>query len=521
MHATLDRMSPSGREVSATVVYGGAVRCLVLVLCVGCGDNQVPLAPCTEVEPPAFTAGPYADPYEVELLGCVEGGLGDVAGRWFLRDAGELFELSYPRYESTCDGGARLVGSDDFTSETEEGDLVSYQQWWDGTRAVSRLYRRYEFADFEYVIVKAVCARADGSLVGRWVNYDADRGELTGPLLGTRFDRKDELAVGLELVGEVKTSSVGEPIDGYNVVVEAGVAYVAGPGGLDLIDVTVPDAPRAIGRFEGLWNDVRVVRGETEVVAFGATSLETFVVDVTDPTTPTFVGALLANGLSNSHSLQVANNRLYVADYSDAVPVFDVSNPLSPIPLGSVLVPDADFGIHDLTVAGDRLFINQTEAGFVAVDVSAGLDKPSVLGRAPGTYSHASAVGAVGGRTLTLHGDEGMTGPEGAAFLRVFDGDPASASFMTELGRYQSRPEVGIHNIELVGDRAYIAYYQDGVRVVDLSDPTSPREVAHYNTWDPESAPGGAFEGAFGIRVVDGLIYVADSERGLLILREN
>lgn len=497
------------------------MRSLLLVLCVGCGDNQVPLTPCTEVEPAAFTAGPYADPYAVELLGCVEGGLGDVAGRWFLRDADELFRLSYPRYEPTCDGGARLAGRDDYTMETEEGDVSSSQQWWDGTRWVSRAYRRYVFADFEYVTVHAVCARADGTLVGRWVNYDADRGERTGPLLGTRFDRKDELAVGLELVGEVGTSSVGEPIDGYNVVVEAGVAYVAGIGGLDVIDVSVPDAPRAIGHYEGVWNDVRVVRGETDVVAFGANSIETVVVDVTDPTNPTFAGALLGDGLSDSHSLQVANNRLYVADYSDAVPVFDVSNPLVPIPLGSVLVPDADLGIHDLTVAGDRLFINQTEAGFVAVDVSGGLDTPSVLGRAPGTYSHASAVGAVGGRTLALHGDEGLTGPEGAAFLRVFDGDPASASFMTELGRYQSRPEVGIHNFELVGDRAYIAYYQDGVRVVDLSDPTSPREVAHYNTWDPESAPGGAFEGAFGVRVVDGLIYVADSERGLLIFREN
>ena len=114
-----------------------------------------------------------------------------------------------------------------------------------------------------------------------------------------------------------------------------------------------------------------------------------------------------------------------------------------------------------------------------------------------------------------------MTGPDGGAFLRVLDGDPASESFLGELGRYQSRPEVGIHNFELIGDRAYIAYYQDGVRVVDLSDPTRPREVAHYNTWDPETASSGPFSGALGIRVVDGLIYVADSERGLLILREN
>lgn len=49
---------------------------------------------------------------------------------------------------------------------------------------------------------------------------------------------------------------------------------------------------------------------------------------------------------------------------------------------------------------------------------------------------------------------------------------------------------------------------------------TQPREIAHYNTWDATFAESGAFTGALGIRVVDGLIYVADSERGLVILRE-
>jgi hypothetical protein len=104
--------------------------------------------------------------------------------------------------------------------------------------------------------------------------------------------------------------------------------------------------------------------------------------------------------------------------------------------------------------------------------------------------------------------------------MRVLDGDPASATYMQDLGRFQSRKEVGIHNIEVHGTRAYIAYYQDGIRIVDLADPANPVEVAHYNTWDPETAYGSAFEGAVGVSKVGEYVYVADLSGGLIILRE-
>jgi hypothetical protein len=48
----------------------------------------------------------------------------------------------------------------------------------------------------------------------------------------------------------------------------------------------------------------------------------------------------------------------------------------------------------------------------------------------------------------------------------------------------------------------------------------SAREIAHYNTWREESAYGGTFEGAVGIRVAGGRICVADLERGLMIFEE-
>jgi hypothetical protein len=77
--------------------------------------------------------------------------------------------------------------------------------------------------------------------------------------------------------------------------------------------------------------------------------------------------------------------------------------------------------------------------------------------------------------------------------------------------------------MELVGTRLYMGHYQDGVRVLDVSNPNSVQPVGYYNTWR-ESDPGrGAsfFEGVSDVAVPgDGYLYVAETSRGLVILRE-
>jgi hypothetical protein len=351
--------------------------------------------------------------------------------------------------------------------------------------------------------------------------FDTDRGERNIPLTGARFAPKDGAPVGLRLIGELGEQQ-GRPIQGLNVVVDGAYAYVAGLTGLDVIDVSIPSSPVHVSHVDGNFNDVRVVRGGDGKAAAYAASLEmdaTAVIDVTIPASP-LARPSLAEG---SHSLQVQERGgqtfLYLANYTSAVPRYDVTSPLAPARTGQADVPGAPAGVHDLFVDGDRLYVNYTTEGFVALDVSGGLGAVVELGRMKSPYSHASWAGTAGGRPILLHGDEGMT-DDGGAFLGILDGDPASPTFMKELARYRTRREVGIHNFQLVGDKVYIAYYQDGVRVVDLSTPTMPREVAHYNTWVEETAYGRTFEGAVGIRVVGGRIYVADLERGLMIFEE-
>jgi hypothetical protein len=515
------RMRFASRYALITTVLGTSAA---LGLLAACGDNLDSTADDAErCEPPSPAlpaAGPLIDPLAAALP-CVPGGLRDLPGRWFIAEDGPGFSYEYPRFEGSCETGFRHAFRSD---DLDDSDRRTFHTWSDGTRIFMRAYRsfpRMDMPPFEIASAVTACLRADGTLVADQAYFNPDHGELHFAMAGERFAPKDGAPVGLRLLGELGSQN-GQPIPAYNVVVDGAYAYTVGPLGFDVIDVSNPAAPVHVGHADGAFNDVRVVRGNGKIVAYAAPleSEETAVIDVSDPAHPVMAPPIP----EYSHSLQVqtvgAATYLYLATYTNAVPRYDVTNPLVPARLGEAHVPGPEAGIHDLFVDGDLIYTNNTIEGLVAIDVSAGLEAAVELGRRKSPYSHASWAGTAGGRRIVLHGDEGMT-DIGGAFLSVLDGDPASPTFLQELGRYRTRAQVGIHNFQLVGDKAYISYYQDGVRVVDLSMPSLPREVAHYNTWREETSPGSTFEGAIGIRVgEDGRIYVADFARGLLILEE-
>lgn len=479
-----------------------------------CGDGEGDACALLHGQLPV---GALSDPYAIAPAGCVRGGLTTVAGRWYLNAPSQTFSFSYPQFEGSCASGFQRSFAP--AADHDDSDGRTFHAWSDGTL----YFERRGFSQAGAAIATVYCMLADDTLAS--VNTRLVDGETTTTrATGTRFTRKDELARGIELVGALDTRAAGTPIGALDLAIDGGTAYVAGFGGLDIIDVRNPAAPVPLGHYPGSYNDVAILRGDDRIVAaLSQSSLEpTELVDVTEPQAPS-LAAMLPDG---SHTLFVTNRdggtQLYLGTYTDLVPKYDVTHPLAPVRLGEAPVPgEKSDGVHDLFVDGDQIYVNYTTQGLVAFDVSAGLEQPVPLGHLATSYSHTNLVATLGGRRVVLHGDEGMTGTaDGGAFLRILDGVPSSTTYLKELARYQSRPQVGIHNFQLVGERLYIAYYQDGVRVVDLSTPTSPREVAHYNTWDPETAPGGAFEGALGLQVVGNLIYVADDLRGFLILRD-
>ncbi len=343
----------------------------------------------------------------------------------------------------------------------------------------------------------------------------------------TRSEAEQE-AEGLSLVSE-SFVQLGLPVDIY---VTKGHAYVvsvntnARTGGLTVFDVRDPSKPvltRTV-TLEGdsYWNGVWA-KGDALYVASNSRGVHVF--DIREPATPKFVmsvpGADPSMRNLNVHTVFVEGSRLYAMSPSPSneTLMFGIAQPLEPVLITRFVAPGGGTTgyPHDAFAYQDRLYINHWNLGYLIVDVRDG-DNFQQLGKYQysNQTSHANAVGTINGRIIAFEGGENYD-----AHLRVLDvTDPTS---VVKIGEFRLRSQSSIHNMVLVGTRLYIAWYQEGVRVLDVSNPAEPRQLAYFNTFRETDFERGYsfYDGALGMRVPgDGYVYVVDSSRGLLIFRE-
>jgi hypothetical protein len=155
------------------------------------------------------------------------------------------------------------------------------------------------------------------------------------------------------------------------------------------------------------------------------------------------------------------------------------------------------------------------------------LGSPDVIGTAI-TIPAVSVVRSTG--LLLVGGTPPVTARAAAVFngwgyLRFFDiTDPANpvriSSFATPNVSNEDVALDGVftvHNPEWHGTKVYTSWYSDGVRVLDLRDPTSPEEVAF---WVGAGAPADAPPvNIWSVVPHEGLLLASDRNYGLYILK--
>ncbi|WP_163997941.1 LVIVD repeat-containing protein [Pyxidicoccus caerfyrddinensis] len=358
-----------------------------------------------------------------------------------------------------------------------------------------------------------------GQLAGMFRRCQNGQLDLQGTFEAVRVSRRagETDSDKVQLVGEIALPR-GSATE---LAVANGHAYVtAGREGLFIYDVSKPDAPRKAAESkpsDDVYNDV-LVNGTTLYLATKNSGIAVF--DLTDPEAPARVRSVPDKAVE-VNALAVDGNILYAASpYPNAeVLVYDITTPTAPTLLTRYFVEGAEPTVGerplDVTALGGRLYVSHWTYGMTVSDVT-NPAKPKFLGRFGGSTSRTTVVGTVGSRTVAFD-----AGEDWGAHLSVLNVTVPQAP--EQMGEFRMRPEVSIRSVALAGSKLYVAYYQDGLRVLDVSVPGEPRQVGYYNTWRESDLSRGLtfFDGLNTLRVPgDGYIYATETVRGLLIFRE-
>ncbi len=317
----------------------------------------------------------------------------------------------------------------------------------------------------------------------------------------------------------------------YDIAVKDNLLYLANASSIKIIDISNPKNLKLIGEFK---NGAKSIIG-VDIDDRGYAYLSDFdnglyVVDVKNPSNPTEVAHINTDG--NAKKVKVEGYRAYVADGLDGVKIFDISNPLEPKLIGVYqngsnvvdLIIDKDIlylaneseGIEVLDVRdpdniekisfyfinnfGDsiysikkyknKLFVTNSISGLHILDIS-DVDGIKEIGN---YQTSALAFSAALCKNLILLADN-----TGLEILK-----PVKEK-IEKIASYESGG--GSWGVEIDGKYAYTIGWKQGLKIVDISDITSPKVIGHYKS-----------DFATDIKVSDGYAYITNDYGGLDIV---
>ena len=261
------------------------------------------------------------------------------------------------------------------------------------------------------------------------------------------------------------------------------------------------------------------------------------ILDVSNPTDVEQLSEFDSELTGGVHNTFVHQDHVYAVNNGRRYDVIDISDPTAPFRVSSFELETPGHSIHDVWVDDGIAYSSNWRDGVVLADVGNGMaggspERPIQFAAyaGPDAQTHAAYPfrSASTGKFYVILGDEifptGMDpgGPNRAAgYMHIVDFTDFENP--VEVARYEV-PEAGSHNLWVQDDVLYAAFYNGGLRVVDLSGELmgdlyrQGREMAAFSSND--------FEGfvtneamVWGVQVHKGLIYFSDFNSGLWVAR--
>ncbi|MDB5533450.1 MAG: hypothetical protein JWO28_1765 [Hyphomicrobiales bacterium] len=366
---------------------------------------------------------------------------------------------------------------------------------------------------------------------------------------------------GVREVGRLDCSGGGQ------IVVDGAYGYIghmSAPSGTSVVDLRDPAKPKTIAHLTVPWglhsHKVQAANGlmlvNHEIVSPDIAAKEGLrgglgIYDISNPQAPREITRWQCDG-TGVHRFTFDGRYAYISPEIDGyigniVMILDLADPARPREVGRWWMPGQwtaggetpswqgrQHRCHHAIRRDDRLYVSYWHGGGIILDISDMSQPKQISGFdwSPPfpwpTHSLVPVPFAINGRRYLIVADEDVNpldpemAPELAAFIWIVDATDETrpvpvATFQVEGIHGKRNPEMtGCHQpVEIIrGTEVPVAWFAQGLRFLDISNPMQPRETAHYIP----DAPGRRASSNDVFMDERGLVYLMDRVSGLSIV---
>ncbi|CAN5616294.1 hypothetical protein BH11BAC2_BH11BAC2_15980 [soil metagenome] len=312
-------------------------------------------------------------------------------------------------------------------------------------------------------------------------------------------------------------------------------AIIGATNGTYFVDITNPSNPVQVdyvaGRRSGcIWREIKTYSHYAYMISDDAAPNSFQIVDL--QYLPDSVHVVYDDNtlFQRAHTLFVDGTNLYVGIVKGgqftsvaALAVFSLANPELPSLLRTL---NADYPsllsnnqVHDMFIRNDTVYASCAYDGLFIfrydVPTNHFIYLNSMTAYPSQGYNHSSAL-TDDGQTLVFM-DEVPSG------LPVKVLDVSNLQNLTVKSTFSSNIGATPHNPFMIGNTCFMAYYQDGLQVYDVTNPVAPFRLGYFDTH--YQSPAGvysnpAYAGAWGAYPFfpSGHVIVSDMQNGLFVL---
>jgi hypothetical protein len=278
--------------------------------------------------------------------------------------------------------------------------------------------------------------------------------------------------------------------------------------GAFVYDITNPDAPILASHYNPGANQQfleAIVIGNRGYFGSGTGGGGVHIVDLTNPYSPVLLGIVdvaNGNGFTNIHEMVVfrqGNQEFLLENFNSlsttkVLKIINITNPAAPVFVRDINPTEAQW-VHAFHIRGNRMFTsgwgNGSNRGRTEIyDISnIATQAPTLLGFIEDTSSttagnsmHSSWSSEDGNYLYSCRETSNGNGD-----LRVYNiTNPAVPLLVKSVGMVALELNaVTPHNPVVSGNYLYVAWYQAGLQVFDISNPVDPKRVGQYDTFQP------------------------------------